>query len=89
MNATAEYKWISNETQVNLSESRCVWDNGKDGDPRVELWADKGNVHVWAETNGDPVYGEDSLTALLVEDEGLSPDLAARVVVGDLSDFES
>lgn len=74
-------KYINNDTKVDLDESRCVWDNDKLGDARVELWTN--NVHVWAETNGDPVYGEESLRELLI-DEGMDDVTADRVIVGDL-----
>lgn len=77
-------KWLNSSTVVDLTQSRRVWDNGVDGDAHVALWADAGNVHVWAETNGDPVYGVDSLSALLVE-EGLDASDVQRICDGDLS----
>lgn len=80
-------KYISRETTVDLNESRCVWDNGAHGDARVSLWADAGNVHVWAETNGDPVYGEDELVELLTA-EGLDDETCRQIVEGDLSGVE-
>ena len=79
-------KYISNETAVDLDKSAEVWSNGRDGDARVTLWADEGAVHVWAETNGDPVYGEDSLRACLL-DEGMDSAIVERVLVGNLSDL--
>lgn len=77
-------KYISNDTQVNLDESRQVWDNGLRGDKRVTLWADRDNAHVWAETNGDPVCGADDLRALLLA-EGMAVAMVERVIVGDLA----
>lgn len=77
-------KYLTSRTAVDVERSRCVWNNGKRGDERVELWADAGNAHVWAETNGDPVSQQDELADLLVA-EGLTPESVALVVAGDFS----
>jgi hypothetical protein len=77
-------KHISNDTTVDLDDSLCLWDNGLAGDARVELWADTDCEHVWAETNGDPVYGEDELRDLLLA-EGMDEDVVDEVITGDMS----
>jgi len=76
-------KYLDNRTQVDLSESREVWNNGRHGDHRVELWADERNEHVWLETNGDPVYDEESLREALSM-EGMDTDTVDLAIVGDL-----
>lgn len=77
-------KYISNDTQIDLKESREVWSNGQYGDKRVALWADRDNVHVWAETNGDPICGEDDLRECLAE-QGMDVGMIERVITGDLA----
>ena len=80
-------KNLDNYTQVDLTESSSFWTNGEPGDARIELWADKGNVHVWAETNGDPVCGEDELRKLLLTTLEMDAEIVEKVLIGDLSDL--
>ena len=77
-------KYLSNLVTVDLDKSAEVWSNGRCGDARVTLWADEGAAHVWAETNGDPVYGEDELRACLLT-EGMDPATVEAVLIGDLT----
>ena len=66
-------------TTVDLDTSRCIW-----GNYLVEIWGDAGNVHVWAETNGDPVYGDDDLCNLLAgEDCRISNDMIDQIIAAD------
>lgn len=75
-------KYIGNSVTVDLSKSRAVRSWGK-GDCRVELWADKGNRHVWCETNGGPVNDREGLISLLIEC-GLDLREAEAVADGDV-----
>jgi len=54
-------KTIAYGLKVDLDESREVWNNNHG----VALWASKGNLHIWLETNGDPVVCEDALRVAL------------------------
>lgn len=80
-------KAIMQGVTVDLDNSREVWNNGVPGDHRISLWADKGNEHVWLETNGDPIAGEVELRESLVA-LGFGVESIDRIVVGDLSDFD-
>ena len=82
---TVATKWIAGDIQVDLERSRLVWSNGRNGNRRVELWADEGNRHVWAEPGGgDPVCRQNGLRELLAG-LGLEAVLVASIINGDLT----
>lgn len=77
-------KYITSTIMVDLTNSAAVWDNGKSGDQRIELWVDHGAGYIWIETNGDPVTDQDDMVEMLVRN-GVSLAAATDAVDCDFS----
>lgn len=69
---------------VDLDRSRCVADNGKHGDARMELWIEGDGESVWIETNGEPIDGFDDIASTLVDHFGVNREEAELAAEGNL-----
>lgn len=47
-------KYITNEIEVDLSDSAKIQDNGLTGDALRSIWQERDTGIVWIETNGAP-----------------------------------
>lgn len=79
-------KYITNTTTVDLDTSREIWDNRRDGDASVTLWASIDEANIWAETSEGPVAEGLGLRELL-ESQGFESLVIDRILDGDLTDL--